>query len=221
MNTQKDIASEEKVFKHNGSYLDSDLPIEKRVDDLLSRMSLEEKIEQLSGIPGSDGMTTHANDRLGIPSVQCADGPHGVRWENATAFPVSLAIASSWEPELMEKIGIAIGKELKAKGRNHSLGPCLNICKDPRGGRTYEGYGEDPYLISKMAVSAIKGIQSQKVIATPKHFICNNIEVDRKEGSVEIDERTLREIYLPAFKACIKEGNAWSIMAAYNKVNGS
>ncbi len=218
MNAAENISTTEVPMEN--SYLDSDLPIEERVEDLLYRMTLEEKIEQLSGTPDCDKMASNSNGRLGIPSLQFADGPHGVRWGKATAFPVPIAIASSWEPELMERIGIAIGKEIKAKGRNHSLGPCLNICKDPRGGRTYEGYGEDPYLTSKMAVSAIKGIQSQKVIATPKHFACNNMERDRKSGSVEIDERTLREIYLPAFKSCIKEGNAWSIMSAYNKING-
>ncbi len=206
-------------IKQKDSYLDADLPIEERIHNLVSRMTLDEKIEQLSGIPKYDKMTSHSNDRLKIPSLKCADGPHGVRWGQSTAFPVPIAIASSWEPELMEKIGVAIGKEMKARGRNHSLGPCLNIAKDPRGGRTYEGFGEDPYLASRMAVSAVKGIQSQKVIATPKHFACNNIEKNRGSGSVEIDERTLREIYLPAFKACIKEANAWSIMSAYNKVN--
>ena len=199
--------------------------MEKRVSDLLSRMTLKEKVEQLSGLPRSDkkfdDMTSRSNERLGIPSIKCADGPHGVRWGKATAFPVPLAIASSWEPDLMERIGMAVGKEIRAKGRNQSLGPCLNLSKDPRGGRTYEGYGEDVYLTSKMAVAAIKGLQSQKVIATPKHFACNNKERGREDGPVEIDERTLREIYLPAFKASIKEGKAWSIMSAYNKVNGS
>lgn len=202
------------------SYLDSSLPIKKRVDDLLSRMSLKEKIEQLSGVPEYDDLTTYKNDRLGIPPLKCADGPHGVRYEKGTAFPVSLAISSTWNPELMKRIGIAIAKELKVKGRNQSLGPCVNICKDPRGGRTFEGYGEDPYLTSRMAVAAVKGIQSQRVIATPKHYICNNKENNRDTGSVKIDEKSLREIYLPGFKACITEGGALSIMGAYNKVNG-
>ncbi|MCK4913141.1 MAG: glycoside hydrolase family 3 C-terminal domain-containing protein [Planctomycetes bacterium] len=211
--------------KRKGSYLDTNLSIEERANDLLSRMTLEEKVEQLSGLrkehKGFDYMTTYSNERLGIPPIKCSDGPHGVtKSKTATAFPVSMATASSWEPELMEKIGVAIAKECIAEGRIQSLGPCLNICRNPRHGRTHEGYGEDPYLVAKMAVASVKGIQSQKVIATPKHFACNNIEIGRGGGPVEIDERTLREIYLPAFKACIKEGNAWSVMGAYNKVNG-
>ena len=212
-------------IKKEGTYLDPNLSIEERVNDLLSRMSLQEKVEQLSGLPkydkNFDNMSTYLNERLGIPRIKCADGPHGVTRGKSTTFPVLISLASTWEPELMERMGSAIGKELIAKGRNQSLGPCLNICKDPRAGRTHEGYGEDVYLTSKMAVASIKGIQSQKVIATPKHFACNNIEIGRGGGPVEVDEITLREIYLPAFKACVKEGNAWSIMGAYNKVNGS
>ena len=216
--SEKLSASPESISLTN-TYLDTNLSIEKRVADLLSRMTVQEKVEQTAGIPGMDDMTTFDNKRLGIPSIKCSDGPWGVRWGNATAFPVSIAMASTWEPELENKIGIAMAKELKTRGRNQSLGPCLNIARDPRGGRVHEGFGEDPYLVSRMAVADIKGVQSQNVIATPKHFACNNIERGRDGGRVSIDERTLREIYLPAFKACIQEGQAWSIMGAYNKVN--
>lgn len=203
-----------------GTYLDKNLPIDKRVEDLLSRMTLEEKIDQLSGLRQSDDMTTHGNERLGIPSLKCADGPHGVRWGTATAFPVPIAAAASFNPENAYLLGVGIGREIKGKGRNVSLGPCLNIARDPRAGRTFEGFGEDPYLAGRMAASQVAGIQSEQVIATAKHYACNNKEAGRSGGPVIIDERSLREIYLPAFKACVKKAGTISIMGAYNKVNG-
>ena len=125
MNTAKDMSPMAVSIRNKNSYLDSDLPIEDRTEDLLSRMTLEEKIEQLSGTSDCDKMASNSNSRLGIPSLQCADGPHGVRWGKATAFPVSIAIASSWEPELMERVGIAIAKEMKAKGCEN-CGDCKN-----------------------------------------------------------------------------------------------
>lgn len=201
------------------AYLNPNLSIEERVQDLLSRMTLEEKIEQLSG--NESGFSTKPNERLGIPGIKCTDGPVGVRWIRATAFPTSILMGSSWDIELMEKVASAIAKETKARGRNQLLGPCINIIRDPRGGRSAETYGEDPYLISKMAVAYIKGIQSQKIIATPKHYACNNQENGRGTNNVKIDERLLREFYLPHFQASICEAQAWSIMSAYNLLNGS
>jgi len=196
------------------------LTIEERVDDLLSRMTLEEKIQQLSGDPKTDLFTGYYNARLGIPRIKCSDGPHGVRWGNATFFPVPIAFGSTWDPELIEEIGSAMGEEFRAKGRNMGLAPCMNLIRDPRGGRVFETYSEDPYLVSKLAVAFIKGVQSKRVIATPKHFVCNNQEdVRQREDAVHIDERTLLELYLPPFKAAIKEGGAWSIMGAYNGIN--
>jgi len=201
------------------AYLNPNLSIEERVQDLLSRMTLEEKIKQLSG--DSSGFSTKPNERLGIPGIKCTDGPVGVRWLKATAFPTSILMGSSWDIELMGKVASAIAKETKARGRNQLLGPCINIIRDPRGGRSAETYGEDPYLISKMAVAYIKGIQSQKIIATPKHYACNNQENGRGTNNVKIDERLLREFYLPHFQASICEAQAWSIMSAYNLLNGS
>jgi beta-glucosidase len=204
-----------------GTYLDASLPLEERVNDLLGRMTLREKVEQLAGIVDFDDMTSYDNVRLHIPPLRCADGPHGVRWgEGSTAFPVPLAIAASWNPSLMYDMGVYMARELKGHGRDVSLGPCLNICRDPRAGRSYEGYGEDPYLVGKMATAAVKGLQSEKVISTPKHYACNNIEIGRGGGPVVIDDWSLREIYLPAFKECIQEGQAWGVMGAYNRVNG-
>jgi beta-glucosidase len=204
-----------------GTYLDASLPLEERVNDLLGRMTLKEKVEQLAGIVDFDDMTSYDNIRLHIPPLRCADGPHGVRWgEGSTAFPVPLAIAASWNPSLMYDMGVYMARELKGHGRDVSLGPCLNICRDPRAGRSYEGYGEDPYLVGKMATAAVKGLQSEKVISTPKHYACNNIEIGRGGGPVVIDDWSLREIYLPAFKECIQEGQAWGVMGAYNRVNG-
>ena len=204
-----------------GTYLDASLPLDERINDLLDRMTLKEKVEQLAGILDYDDMTSYGNVRLNIPPLKCADGPHGVRWgEGSSAFPAPIAIAASWNPSLMYEMGVYIARELKGHGRDVILGPCLNICRDPRAGRSYEGYGEDPYLVGKMAVAAVKGLQSEKVISTPKHYTCNNIELGRGGGPVVIDDWSLREIYLPAFKECIQEGEAWGVMGAYNKVNG-
>lgn len=207
-------------IEKKGTYIDKNLPVEQRVKDLLSRMTLEEKIEQLSGPVGGDAFSTAGNERLGIPVIKTSDGPWGINRGKTTAFPVPLAVASTWTPELMEKIAVAIALEAKARGRNNSLAPCLNLASDPRGGRVHEGYGEDPYLTGEMAAAYVKGVQSQNVIATPKHFVCNNKEEGRFGGPVEIDERSLRELYLPAFKACVVKGGAWSFMTAHNKVNG-
>lgn len=197
-------------------YKDPSRPIEERVDDLLERMTLEEKIEQLSGV----GFETIENKRLGIPVLKMADGPVGVRWENATAFPAAVGIAAAWNPGLTEKIGTVIAGELKSKGRRCLLGPCVNIHRFPLGGRNFESYGEDPFLASRMAVAFIKGVQSQNILACVKHFACNNQEWERFKVDVTIEERALREIYLPAYKAAVKEAGVWMVMAAYNKLRG-
>ncbi|MGH7598587.1 MAG: glycoside hydrolase family 3 C-terminal domain-containing protein [bacterium] len=195
----------------------SNLPVEARVQDLLGRMTLEEKVAMVGGT----GFATKPNARLEIPELKMADGPVGVRWGKATAFPASIAMAASWDTALVQRIGQALAREAKAKGRNVLLGPCINIHRVPHGGRNFESFGEDPYLTARLAVAYIRGVQSEKIVATPKHFACNNQEWERGTISVKIDERALREIYLPAFKAAIQEAGAWSIMSAYNKVNGT
>jgi len=200
----------------NPIYKDQNQPIEKRIEDLLNRMTLAEKVEMLEG----EGFNSPANERLGIPPLNMTDGPVGVRWEKATAFPASVSMASTWDTDLIYKVGKTIGKETKARDRNVLLGPCICIHRVPHGGRNFESYGEDPYLTSRMTVSFVKGIQSENVIATAKHYVCNNQEYNRFRVDVKVDERTLHEIYLPAFKAAVVEGGCLSVMAAYNRVNG-
>ena len=187
-----------------------------RVGQLLSQLSLEEKIALLGGT----GFETKPIPRLGIPTLNMTDGPVGVRWKASSAFPVSIMMAASWNPALIEKLGAALGQETKAQGRRMLLGPCVNIHRTPFGGRDFESFGEDPLLAARMAVAFVKGVQSEKVVATTKHFACNNQEFERDFTNVTIGERALREIYLPAFEAAVKEGGAMSIMSAYNKVNG-
>ena len=197
-------------------YKDKSYDIEKRVEDLLGRMTLDEKIEQLAGY----GFDTKVNKRLGIPGLKMTDGPVGIRWGEATALPSAVALASSWDRNLMQRVGTLLGHETKEKGRNYLLAPCVNIHRIPVGGRNFESYGEDPYLSGQLAVPYIKGVQSQNVLACVKHFACNNQEWNRRKLDVIADERTMHEIYFPMFKAAVQEGNVWSVMSSYNLVNG-
>ncbi|MGO8797060.1 MAG: glycoside hydrolase family 3 C-terminal domain-containing protein [Candidatus Sulfotelmatobacter sp.] len=217
----------------NPPYKDSSLPVDQRVQDLLSRMTLEEKVAMLSG---ADWMESVANQRLGIPSIKMADGPIGIRsWAGpsaktggmkasmqvtTTAFPAGVAMAATWDTELLQKEGQAIGQEVKAVGRDMILGPTVNINRTPLWGRNFEGYGEDPYLTSRMGVAYIKGVQGEGIIATVKHFDANNQEFERHRVNAIVSERALHEIYFPAFKAAVQEAGVWSVMSAYNKVNG-
>jgi beta-glucosidase len=195
---------------------------EAKVDALIERMSLEEKIQLLHGDfrRGFIGYVP-AIPRLGIPELALTDGPAGVRHGPGTAFPAPVALAATWDRSLAHEYGAALGAETKAKGQNILLGPMVNIVRVPEGGRNFETFGEDPYLAAEIASAEIRGIQSQGVMAEVKHYAANNQEKDRLQVSAEIDERTLREIYLPAFEAAVKEGKVGSVMAAYNKVNGS
>ncbi len=198
------------------SYRNGALPIDKRVDDLLRRMTVEEKIEMLGGT----GFETKAIVRLGIPPLNMSDGPLGVRWGQATAFPSGILMGATWNPELISKLGSALGEETRAKKRHVILGPCVNIARIPMGGRNFESFGEDPYLASRMAVDYIKGVQKENVVATVKHFAANNQEYQRDFVNTIVDERALNEIYFPAFKAAVEEGHVLAAMSAYNKVNG-
>jgi len=193
-----------------------DKTIDENVEKLLKEMTIEEKIDLLGGT----GFATKPIKKLGIPELKMTDGPLGVRWGVSSAFPAGIAMASTWDTSLIHKLGAAIGEEVKGKGRDVLLGPCVNIARIPQGGRNFESFGEDPYLDSRMAVSYIKGVQSENVAATVKHFACNNQEYQRGFVNVKIDERPLNEIYLPAFKAAVEEGNVLCVMSAYNKVNG-
>ena len=190
--------------------------IEGKISGIVKQMTLEEKINMLGGT----GFASKPLPRLGVPSLNMTDGPVGVRWKRSTAFPAGIAMGATWDPPLIRRLGEAIGLEAKAEGRNMLLGPCININRVPVGGRSFESFGEDPYLMSRMAVEYIKGVQSQKVIACAKHFAANNQEFERTTIDEKVDERALREIYLPAFKAAVVEGGALSVMSAYNKLNG-
>jgi beta-glucosidase len=192
--------------------------IEQRVDALLKKMTLEEKIDYLGGV---DGFYIRAIERLGLPALKMADGPFGVRnYGPSTAFPAGIALAASWDKDLAQRMGAMIGRDARARGVHYLLAPGVNIYRAPMCGRNFEYFGEDPFLASRITVSYIEGVQAQGVSATVKHFLGNNSEIDRHHTSSDIDERTLREIYLPTFEAAVKEAHVGAVMDAYNLVNG-
>src|SRR5580693_2863490 len=181
-------------------------------------MTLEEKIDIIGG---TNDLFTRPIARLGIPALKMSDGPMGVHdYGLTTAYPAGIALAASWDADLAERFGASMGKDARARGVHFVLAPGMNIYRAPMNGRNFEYFGEDPFLASRMAVSLIKGIQGQRVIATAKHFAGNNSEFARMTLSSDIDERTLREIYLPAFEASVKEADVGAVMDAYNLVNG-
>ncbi len=191
---------------------------DKRAAEILAQMSLEEKLDYIGGINGFD---IRAIPRLGIPALTMADGPLGVRnFGASTAYPAGIALAASWNESLVKRVGTAMGRDARARGAHFLLGPGVNIYRAPMCGRNFEYFGEDPFLAAQMAVAAIEGIQSQGVVATVKHFLANNQEWDRHQVSSDVDERTLREIYLPAFEASVKKAHVGAIMDSYNPVNG-
>ena len=192
--------------------------VEKRVDALLSRMTLREKLILIGGV---HNFFTRPIPPLGIPSLKMSDGPLGVHdYGPTTAYPAGIALAASWDTDLARRVGTSMGRDARARGVNIVLAPGLNIYRAPMNGRNFEYFGEDPYLASRMVVSVVKGMQSQDVIATVKHFVANNMEYDRHHVNAVIDERTLREIYLPAFEAAVREAHVGAVMDAYNLVNG-
>ncbi|MFN2511085.1 MAG: beta-glucosidase [Pyrinomonadaceae bacterium] len=196
----------------------SSAEIERRVESLLARMTLEEKIDILGGV---DGFFIREFSRLGIPRMKMADGPLGVRnFGPATAFAGGIALAATWNPQLAGRVGMELGRDARAKGVHFLLGPAVNIYRAPMNGRNFEYFGEDPFLASRLAVEYIKGVQSQGVSATIKHFMGNNSEFDRHRTDSIIDERTMREIYFPTFEAAVKEARVGAIMSSYNLVNG-
>jgi beta-glucosidase len=193
--------------------------VEKRVEALLSKMTVEEKITLIGGI---NDFYTRAIPRLGLPELRMSDGPLGVHdYGETTAYPAGIALAASWDTDLARRVGISMGQDARARGVHFILAPGMNIYRAPMNGRNFEYLGEDPYLASRMAVPLIEGIQSQGVIATAKHFAANNMEYGRMDHSSDVDERTLREIYLPTFEASVKEAKVGALMDAYNLVNGT
>jgi beta-glucosidase len=191
---------------------------EARVESILARMTLDEKIDYLGGV---DTFYVRAVPRLGLPAFRMADGPFGVRNVGpSTAYAAGIALAASWDRDLANRVGAAIGRDARARGVHIMLAPGVNIYRAPMCGRNFEYFGEDPFLAARMAVSYIEGMQAQGVSATVKHFLGNNSEIDRHHTSSEIDERTLREIYLPAFEAAVKEAHVGALMTSYNLVGG-
>ena len=208
-------------------YLDETKPIEERVEDALKRMTVEEKIAM---IHAQSKFSSPGVKRLGIPEVWTDDGPHGVRpevlwdeWEQAgwtndscVAFPALTCLAATWDPEMALLYGKSIGEEARYREKDVLLGPGINIYRTPLNGRNFEYMGEDPYLTSKIVVPYVQGVQQNGVAACVKHYALNNQEANRHTTNVIVDDRTLYEIYLPAFKAAVQEGKAWSIMGSYN-----
>ena len=208
-------------------YLDETLPIEARVEDALSRMTLDEKI---AVIHAQSKFSSPGVKRLGMPDFWTDDGPHGVRpdvlwdeWEQAgqtndscVAFPALTCLAASWNPELARLYGRSLGEEARYRGKDMILGPGVNINRNPLNGRNFEYMGEDPLLASRMVVPYVQGLQSTGTSACVKHFCLNNDEEHRHQVNVIVSDRALREIYLPAFEAAVKEGHTWGIMGSYN-----
>ena len=211
-------------------YIDNTKPIEARVEDLLSRLTLEEKV---SLVHANDNFSTAGVPRLGIPETQMDDGPLGVREEGdkhghplkrkddfATAMPATLGLAATWNADLARVYGTVVGQEAKQRGKDIMLGPAVNIQRTPLCGRNFEYMGEDPFLTSRMTVNYIEGEQAQGVSSCVKHFAANSQEYQRGSINEIIDERALREIYLPAFQAAVQEAGVMTIMGAYNQING-
>ena len=211
-------------------YLDDAQPLEARVEDAISRMTLDEKTAM---VHAQSKFSSPGVPRLGIPEVWCTDGPHGIRaevlwdeWDQAgwtndsiTAFPALSGLAATWDRELSRLYGKSIGEEARYRNKTVLLGPGVNIYRFPLNGRNFEYMGEDPYLAGEMVVPYVEGVQSNGVAVCVKHYALNNSEVNRHVANTIVDDRTLYEIYLPAFKAAVQKGHAWSIMAAYNLYN--
>ncbi len=198
-------------------YNNNQVPIEKRITDLLSRMTLEEKVDLVGGA----GFKTKKNIRLGIPELLMSDGPLGPNAKGrSTNYSATINMAATFDTDLMYKIAENMGEEVRILGRNMFLAPMINIVRTPYGGRTFEFFGEDPYLVSRMTVAYVKGVQSKNVATCTKVIAANNQEWNRFDVDVRVSERALREIYLPAIRAAVQEADTWTIMAAYNQVNG-
>ena len=209
-------------FVPNAVYADPHAPTEARVSDLLGRLTQPEKFSLLAliGYGNPFKLDLPAIPRLGIPALRTIDSPAGLRDGQASAFPMEVVMASTWDPVLVRQVGKALGEEARAKNRQIVYGPCVNIPRTPQDGRYFENFSEDPYVSAQMATAYVEGMQSQGVAACVKHFVCNDQETDRHNLDVAVDERTLHEIYLPAFDAAVHQAHVWALMPALGRVNG-
>ncbi len=232
-------------------FMNQKLELEKRVDDILSRLTFEEKCILSAGWKNN---STAPIPRLGIPPFRMSDGPHGIapyalrglgggvvygsdgtpvaakdggpqdgdapKDGSSTYFPTGIQMASTWDPELIQKFGESVGEEMRAIGWQMLLGPAINMCRTPMCGRTFEYHAEDPLLPGKIAAAAIRGIQSKRIATCVKHYAVNNQERDRFKVDANVSDRALEEIYLPAFKRCVQESDPWGVMSSYNLING-
>ncbi len=202
-------------------YRDPQAPLDARVEDLLGRLTLAEKISLMAG---GSAFATEPIPRLGIPALHVSDGPNGVRSNDdqpATVFPTGAALAATWSPEVLHAVGAAIGREALAMDVQVMLGPDVNIQRVPLAGRDFEDYSEDPLLSGTLGVAYVRGLQSEGVGATVKHFVGNEQELNRMRVSSDIDERTLREIYLLPFEMIVRQAHPWAVMLSYNRLNGT
>lgn len=192
--------------------------MERRVDAMISKLDLQQKIALLGG---ADEMSIRNETSIGLPSLRMSDGPLGVRsWGFSTAYAAGISLAASWDTLLAHRVGEMLGQDARARGVSFLLGPGVNIYRAPMNGRNFEYFGEDPYLDAQIAVEYIRGVQSAGVIATVKHYAANNSEYDRHRENSVIGERALREIYLPAFEAAVKQAHVGAVMDSYNLING-
>ena len=231
MGQQSSFSDQERKTSDTAVYLDTNRPIEERVKDALNQMTLEEKVKM---IHAQSKFSSAGVPRLGIPEVWATDGPHGIRpevlwdeWDQAgwtndscIAYPALTCLAATWNPEMSHLYGKSIGEEARYRKKDILLGPGVNIYRTPLNGRNFEYMGEDPYLSATMVVPYIKGVQENGVAACVKHYALNNQEFNRHTTNVQLSDRALYEIYLPAFKAAVQEGGTWSIMGAYNLYQG-
>jgi len=191
--------------------------VEARANSLLKNLTLEEKVDLIGGV---DDFYIRAIEKIGLPRLKMADGPVGVRNYGPSTVFGGIGLAATWDPELAARIGETIGRDARARGVHFMLGPGVNIYRAPLNGRNFEYFGEDPFLAARTAVAYINGMQSQGVSSTIKHFMGNNSEFDRHNSDSIIDERTMREIYLPVFEAAVKDAHVGSVMGSYNLTNG-
>ena len=209
------------VFAHGAaSAQTTDAQVDARARALLAKLTTEEKVTLMAG---GSSFGTAAIARLGIPALKFSDGPNGVRSNDevaATVFPTGSALAATWNPELVQAAGAAIGREARAMGVSVMLGPNVNIQRSPLGGRDFEMYSEDPFLSGTMGVAMVRGIQGEGVGTSVKHFVANEQELNRMTSSSDVDERTLREIYLRPFEMIVEQAHPWTLMASYNRLHG-